>query len=106
VRAFLSAGFIPVAAEALLVAPQPRDHRSMFEPLIRRAGLPPEASIADVLNAVRQMPYRRPASRTIAGTLAEWCGTCSTKPNLRDLDVAGTVLTGDDASGAVRGVPG
>jgi hypothetical protein len=51
----------------------------MFEPLIRRAGLPREASLADVLNAVRQMPYRRPASRTIAGTLAEWCGTCSTK---------------------------
>ena len=53
------------------------DH--MLKSLIARAGLPENASLADVVEAVRSMPYGRPTERSAQGALAEWRGTCSTK---------------------------
>lgn len=44
-----------------------------------RASLSQDASMADVVEAVRSMPYGRPAHRSAQGALAEWRGTCSTK---------------------------
>ncbi len=51
----------------------------MLDSLIWRAGLPADASLADVVAAVHSMPYGRPADRSAQGALAEWRGTCSTK---------------------------
>jgi hypothetical protein len=46
---------------------------------LARAGLSGEPSLWDLVEAVRAIPYRRPTSRTPAGTVEEWVGTCSTK---------------------------
>lgn len=51
----------------------------MLKSLILRAGLPESASAAEVVEAVRLMPYGRPAERSAHGALTEWRGTCSTK---------------------------
>ncbi|MFD5636665.1 hypothetical protein ACFWJM_21385 [Streptomyces sp. NPDC127077] len=51
----------------------------MLKSLIERAGLSEDASVAEVVDAVRMMPYGRPAERSAQGALAEWRGTCSTK---------------------------
>ena len=51
----------------------------MLKSLIARAGLPENASLADVVEAVRSMPYGRPTERSAQGALTEWRGTCSTK---------------------------
>ncbi len=53
-----------------------------WEAFRRKRGLESAASIADVVEAVRQMPYARPTERTVAGALEEWRGTCSTKHEL------------------------
>jgi hypothetical protein len=39
----------------------------------------PEASLVDLVEAVRALPYGRPADRSIEGLLRERRGTCSTK---------------------------
>jgi len=44
-----------------------------------RAGLPGDASLCQVVNAVYAIPYGRPGSRTAEGVIDEWRGTCSTK---------------------------
>lgn len=54
-------------------------HRRMFEILAQRSALTAAASMKQVVDAVHQMPYGRPAQRTVLGALAEWRGTCSTK---------------------------
>ena len=46
---------------------------------LARAGLSSEASLWDLVEAVRAIPYGRPSSRTAAGVVDEWVGTCSTK---------------------------
>jgi hypothetical protein len=51
----------------------------MLKSLIARAGLSENASLAEVVEAVRSMPYGRPMERSAQGALAEWRGTCSTK---------------------------
>jgi hypothetical protein len=51
----------------------------MLKSLITRAGLSENASLADVVEAVRSIPYGRPLERSAQGVLAEWRGTCSTK---------------------------
>ncbi|GAA1676836.1 hypothetical protein GCM10009733_087150 [Nonomuraea maheshkhaliensis] len=51
----------------------------MLTSLAARAGLPENASLAEVVEAVRSMPYGRPRDRSARGALAEWRGTCSTK---------------------------
>ncbi|AUG80197.1 hypothetical protein CFP65_5499 [Kitasatospora sp. MMS16-BH015] len=51
----------------------------MIDELTARAGLPPDATLAEVIEAVRSMPYGRPAERSARGALAEWRGTCSSK---------------------------
>jgi hypothetical protein len=40
---------------------------------------PPCASLVDVIEAVRALPYGRPSDRTVDGMLRERRGTCSTK---------------------------
>jgi hypothetical protein len=50
-----------------------------------KAGLESAASVADAVEAVRQMTYARPTERTAAGALEEWRGTCSTKHELLKL---------------------
>ena len=55
------------------------DNDPMLLSLIARAGLPENASLAEVVEAVRSMPYGRPMERSAQGALAEWRGTCSTK---------------------------
>ncbi|MDA8368637.1 MAG: hypothetical protein M0026_02060 [Nocardiopsaceae bacterium] len=54
----------------------------MFDALIARAALPADASLVQVVDAVRRMPYGRPAVRSAQGALSEWRGTCSTKHGL------------------------
>ena len=51
----------------------------MLKSLIVRAGLSENASLEEVVEAVRSMPYGRPMERSARGALAEWRGTCSTK---------------------------
>jgi hypothetical protein len=51
----------------------------LFARFATRAGLPGDASMCQVVNAVRAIPYGRPRSRTAEGVIDEWKGTCSTK---------------------------
>ena len=51
----------------------------MLTSLLQRAGLAENASVAEVVDAVRLMPYARPTERSAHGALTEWRGTCSTK---------------------------
>lgn len=44
-----------------------------------RAGLPGDASLRQLVNAVQAIPYGRPQARTADGVIGEWKGTCSTK---------------------------
>ncbi|MEU9139998.1 hypothetical protein AB0D33_29265 [Streptomyces sp. NPDC048404] len=55
------------------------DNDVMLKALTERAGLSEDVSVAEVVEAVRLMPYGRPAERSVQGALAEWRGTCSTK---------------------------
>jgi hypothetical protein len=52
---------------------------SWFARFAARAGLPGDASLCQVVNAVQAIPYGRPGSRTAEGVIGEWKGTCSTK---------------------------
>jgi hypothetical protein len=52
---------------------------SLFARFANRAGLPADASLCQVVNAVHVIPYGRPGSRTAEGVIDEWKGTCSTK---------------------------
>lgn len=52
---------------------------SLFARFATRAGLPGEASLCQVVNAVQAIPYGRPEARTPEGVIVEWTGTCSTK---------------------------
>lgn len=51
----------------------------LFGAFAARAGLGREPDLIDVVEAIRAVPYRRPADRTAAGVVREWVGTCSTK---------------------------
>jgi hypothetical protein len=51
---------------------------SLFARFATRAGLPDDASLCQVVNAVHAIPYGRPRSRTAEGVIDEWKGTCST----------------------------
>lgn len=51
----------------------------LFEQFAARARLGAEPDLIDVVEAIRAIPYRRPADRTPAGVVGEWAGTCSTK---------------------------
>lgn len=46
---------------------------------LERAGLSADAGLEEVVAAVQAIPYGRPRDRTLAGVLADWVGTCSTK---------------------------
>jgi hypothetical protein len=46
---------------------------------VTQAGLPGDASLRQVVNAVQAIPYGRPGERTAEGVMVEWKGTCSTK---------------------------
>ena len=52
---------------------------SLFARFAARAGLPGDAPLGQVVNAVHAIPYGRPGSRTAEGVIQEWKGTCSTK---------------------------
>jgi hypothetical protein len=52
---------------------------SLFAWFVTRAGLPGDASLGQVVNAVQAIPYGRPEVRTADGVIGEWTGTCSTK---------------------------
>jgi hypothetical protein len=52
---------------------------SLFTRFVTRAGLPGDASLCQVVNAVQAVPYGRPGARTAEGVIGEWKGTCSTK---------------------------
>jgi hypothetical protein len=52
---------------------------SLFARFATRAGLPGDASLGQVVDAVHAIPYGRPGSRTAEGVIHEWKGTCSTK---------------------------
>lgn len=54
----------------------------MLDPLIKRAGLPADASLAQVVDAVHRIPFGPPADRTAQATLDEWRGTSATKHEL------------------------
>jgi hypothetical protein len=60
----------------------------LFEQFAARAGLSREPDLTDVVEAIRALPYRRPADRTPAGVVGEWAGTCSTKHALLEQLVA------------------
>jgi hypothetical protein len=46
---------------------------------LARAGLSGEPSLWDLVEAVRAVPFGRPADLSPAGVIEEWKGTCSTK---------------------------
>lgn len=50
--------------------------RSAF---LERAGLDPNASIPEIVNAIRNIPHARPGERSARGVIESWRGTCSTK---------------------------
>lgn len=50
----------------------------LWDALANRAGVEP-SSLAELVEAIRLIPYGRPADRSPAGIVAEWRGTCSTK---------------------------
>jgi hypothetical protein len=52
---------------------------SLFARFVTRAGLPGDALLCQVVNAVQAIPYGRPGARTAEGVIVEWKGTCSTK---------------------------
>src|SRR5579862_7363481 len=52
---------------------------SLLARFVARAGLPADASLEQVVNAVQAIPYGRPSPRTAEGVIGEWTGTCSTK---------------------------
>jgi hypothetical protein len=52
---------------------------SLFVRFVTRAGLPGDASLGQVVDAVQAIPYGRPGARTAEGVIEEWKGTCSTK---------------------------
>ena len=52
---------------------------SLFARFVTQAGLPGDASLCEVVNAVQAIPYGRPGTRTVDGVMGEWTGTCSTK---------------------------
>jgi hypothetical protein len=54
----------------------PEDLKNRF---LKRAGLPADASLWEIVEALRAIPYGRPAARNPEGTVQEWVGTCSTK---------------------------
>ncbi|MDT0303810.1 hypothetical protein [Streptomonospora wellingtoniae] len=54
----------------------------MLDPLITRAGLPADASMAQVVDAVHRIPFGAPADRSAQGTLDEWRGISTTKHEL------------------------
>ena len=45
----------------------------------QKAGLGDSATLVDVVESIRSLPYGRPHDRTPAGVVSEWRGTCSTK---------------------------
>ncbi len=46
---------------------------------LSRAGLSGEASLWDLVEAVRAIPFGRPSQLSPSGVVHEWTGTCSTK---------------------------
>ncbi len=52
------------------------DLRTRF---VRRAGLSDEPSLWELVEAVREIPFKRNQDKTPAGVVEEWVGTCSTK---------------------------
>jgi hypothetical protein len=52
---------------------------SQFARFAVQAGLPGDASLRRVVNAVQAIPYGRPGSRTAEGVISDWKGACSTK---------------------------
>jgi hypothetical protein len=59
------------------VAERGADH--LYDRFSERAGLGSDAGLREVVEALRQVPFGRPAARTPEGVVAEWRGTCSTK---------------------------
>ncbi|MGH3328666.1 MAG: hypothetical protein ACRDPT_12865 [Streptomycetales bacterium] len=51
----------------------------LFARFVAIAGPAASAGPAQTVNAVKAIPYGRPAERTPAGVLGDWRGTCSTK---------------------------
>ena len=47
--------------------------------IIDGAGVAPDATLVDLVETVRAIPYGRPSDRTVEGMLREQRGTCSTK---------------------------
>jgi hypothetical protein len=56
-----------------------RVNGSLFARFVTRAGLPGNASLGQIVDAVQAVPYGRPVARTAEGVMGEWKGTCSTK---------------------------
>jgi hypothetical protein len=52
------------------------DYKDRF---LTRAGLSGDASLWELVEGVRAIPYGRPSVRTPSGVVDEWTGTCSTK---------------------------
>jgi hypothetical protein len=46
---------------------------------VSKARLGTSADLVDVVEAIRSIPYGRPADCSAAGVVSEWRGTCSTK---------------------------
>lgn len=54
----------------------------VVQTFLRGAGLTRRASLADVVEAVRSIPYARPTVRDAEHVVSEWRGTCSSKHSL------------------------
>jgi len=53
--------------------------RTLWTTFWQKAGLGDSATLVDVVESIRSLPYGRPQDRTPAGVVSEWRGTCSTK---------------------------
>lgn len=51
----------------------------LYAEFVRKAGLKPDHSLRDLLEAIRSIPQGRPKERTARGVVESWRGTCSTK---------------------------
>jgi hypothetical protein len=67
-----------IRTEALRLLAMVESQR-VWDAFCSRAGLEETTTPAEVVEAIKQIPYGRPASRTAEGVVSEWRGTCSTK---------------------------
>ena len=55
---------------------------NLYDRFIQRAGLGPDPTLVELVEAIRAIPHARPRERSGEAVVRDWCGTCSTKHDL------------------------